>query len=237
VTPRLSVIYTILDSHDVFRRQCRFWQAMSLSDAVEFVIMDDGSAVPLRDEVGVPNLRIIPTHDTRPWTWAVARNAGARHARGSLLLMADLDLIFPKAAIERCLTMTADALHFSREFGVLTEDGTLTQDTDTLVAYGLPRERIAQKGLYIPPHSNTFCIRAELFREMGGYVEDRIGRPYPQGEDSAFRRLRKQWHLKGKYRMEPDRPQIYMFPVGKFCGDLDYNPFGLFHNQSRKVPA
>jgi hypothetical protein len=28
---------------------------------------------------------------------------------------------------------------------------------------------------------------------------------------------------------------LYMFPNGQFCGDVDYNPFSLFHELTRKT--
>jgi hypothetical protein len=31
------------------------------------------------------------------------------------------------------------------------------------------------------------------------------------------------------------RPILYMFPNGKYCGDVDHNPFGLFHTLTRKT--
>jgi len=28
---------------------------------------------------------------------------------------------------------------------------------------------------------------------------------------------------------------LLMFPNGQYCGDVDYNPFGLFHTLTRKT--
>jgi hypothetical protein len=32
---------------------------------------------------------------------------------------------------------------------------------------------------------------------------------------------------------DDDRPTIYMVPNGRFCGDKNFNPFGLFHDLKR----
>jgi hypothetical protein len=34
---------------------------------------------------------------------------------------------------------------------------------------------------------------------------------------------------------DEDRPTLFMYPNGQFCGDVDFNPFGLFHKLSRKT--
>ena len=70
---------------------------------------------------------------------------------------------------------------------------------------------------------------------MGGYRTDLIGKEYPQGEDNAWKQKRKQWEKENKLKMSDYGPYIYMFPNGQWCGDVDYNPFGLFHNLSRKT--
>jgi len=39
----------------------------------------------------------------------------------------------------------------------------------------------------------------------------------------------------GKVKMDhSERPVLFMFPNGQWCGDVDYNPFGMFHDLSRK---
>ena len=233
---KLSVISSVLNSQEVLRRQLLYWRAMNLDDDIEFIIMDDGSEPPLVDPVGLRNLRIVQTHDTRPWTWAIARNAAAKISEAPRYLMADIDFIIPKEAIEYSRDSAADRVQFIREFGILTENGVLTQNLDILVyKYGLSLPRVRVRGLKIPPHNNTFAISAEKFWALGGYLENRIGRPYPQGEDTEFRKRVGRAVVAGAVTLDTHRPKIYMFPNGKFCGDLDYNPMGLFHTLSRKV--
>jgi hypothetical protein len=237
MTPRLSIIVAVLNSHEIVRRQEQFFHAMPVPDGVEILYVDDGSVPPLVATGLVPSLRIVPTHDTRPWTWALARNAGARLAQGQYLLMTDVDYIIPKAAIEDALLFTGDYMGFRRELGALDERGHFAHDLDTLMAYGLTPARAAERGAQLPPHPNNFVIRRDLFFDMGGYREDRVGLPYPQGEDNLFKKQRIAFREAGKLTESTYRPMLYMFPNGQFCGDVDANPHGLFHTLSRKTDA
>ena len=232
---RLSIIIPVLNSQEIVRRQLLHFKKLDLPAEVEIILVDDGSTPPIEDTVGVKNLRIIRTNDFRPWTWALARNRGARESRGDYFLMCDLDYIIPREAVEEALKFNGAKMRFKREFGVLLEDGSFSQDKDILIQYGLPAERIANKGFRMPPHPNNFVMKKEVYWEIGGYREDLFMNPYPQGEDSIFKR---EWVKRinaGKYQEFDTRPMLYMFPNGQFCGDVDYNPFNLFHSNSRKT--
>ena len=77
-------------------------------------------------------------------------------------------------------------------------------------------------------------MRKDIFWEIGGYREDLVDKPYPQGEDRLFKKKWYEWQRAGNGMVHTERPTIYMFPNGYLCnGDVDYNPFGLFHNLSR----
>jgi glycosyltransferase involved in cell wall biosynthesis len=234
---KLSIVVPVLNSHEIVRRQLLHFQKMGIPDGVEIIYMDDGSYPPLDNPGTVRNLRIVQTHDNREWTWAIARNSGAKLAQGDYLLMTDIDYIIPRKAIEDALAFNGDYMGCRREFGILDENGDFTQDLDTLVKYGLLESRIPTRGVNLPAHPNNFVIRKSLFWEMGGYREDRVGRPYPQGEDSLFKKQRCKFREAGKLVESEYRPTIYMFPNGQFCGDVDFNPFGLFHDLSRKTEA
>lgn len=238
---KLSCIIPYLNSHEIVRRQIIHIRDMDLPDDVEILFMDDGSDPPLQMPPDPPrNFRIVATNDFRPWTSSLARNTGAKMAQGEYLLLTDGDYILTREAILHCMTYTGDRLGFRRQFGVLDENGQFTQDKAVLKAWGLPESRFhTRKGLLFSPHPNNFVIRKELFFEMGGYDEKLIlSRGYPQREDSHFKRTYRRWVQAGKIQVDAfPRATIYMFPNGQFCGgDVDYNPFELFHTLSRKTP-
>ena len=237
---KLSCIMPFLNSHEIVRRQILHFHRMEIPDEVEIIFMDDGSDPPIVIPQPPKNFRLIPTNDFRPWTSSIARNTGAKLAEGEYLLLTDGDYILTQQALEHCLEYRGDRLGFRRQFGVLDEDGRFTQDKATLMAWGLPEYRFhSRKGLYFSPHPNNFVMRKQLFFDMGGYNEERIlSRGYPQREDSLFKRTYRRWVNEGKIKEDAfPRATIYMFPNGQFCGgDVDYNPFGLFHTLTRKTP-
>ena len=104
---RVSLVIPVLNSHEVVRRQLLHFQRIGLPDDTELIIVDDGSDPPLMDDPRIVEavgrldwLQIIPTNDKRPWTSSLARNAGAKIAKGEWLFMVDGDFILPRKAIE-----------------------------------------------------------------------------------------------------------------------------------------
>ena len=253
---KLSIIIPVLNSHEILRRLFLYFEKIGIPDDTEIIIVDDGSDPPLRYEpkdfteiLDEKNLsctdegsfeaiseykelpvKIIYTNDKRPWTWALARNRGAKEAQGEYLLMFDVDHIITRETIDLARTFGGHKIQFKRELGVLLEDGTLTQDRDILKSYGMLDRDIA-----LSPLPNNFVMRKDTFFELGGYREDLAERPYPQGEDRRFKKAWCEWSRANNKEVHPYRPTMYMFPNGKYCGDVDFNPFGLFHNLSRKT--
>lgn len=224
---RLSIVVPVLNSHEGLRRQLLHMEHIGLPDATELILVDDGSDPPIENTSNLP-ITIHRTHDTRPWTWALARNAGAKLAQGEYLLMFDLDHIITRELLDFVVNRNEPRIHFSRRFGVLDEHGTLQTDRETLEAWGLTDKRSR-----IESHQNSFAMKKEVFWELGGYREDLIGKPYPQGEDSGFYAKWKEFsEATGVASVEG--PTLYVFPTGRFCGDVDHDEKGLFHNLSRK---
>lgn len=232
---KVSIVVPVLDSHEVLRRQFLHWERFIPED-VEIIIVDDGSEIPLKYDGKLPNVKIIYTNDKRPWTWALARNRGAREARGEYLFMFDIDHIITKEAVDMARTFNGQKIQFSREFGVLTEDGTLTQDLYVLTKYGFPISRLKDRGLTISPLPNNFVMRKDIFWELGGYREDLVTRPYPQGEDRLFKKKWYEYERNNGGKVYEGRPTIYMFPNGYLVdGDVDSDPMKLFHKLTRKT--
>jgi glycosyltransferase involved in cell wall biosynthesis len=235
---KLSVIVSVLNSHEIVRRQVLHWSKMNLPDDVEIIYLDDGSKPPLLQPDFAPkNFRIHATNDFRPWTVEVARNLGARLATGENLLMTDVDYIIGRDSIEAGRNLTHDKQCFKRQFGVLNEDGVLTQDMSVLKQYGLEEGRARTRGVEMPPHPNNFIMKRDVFFRIGGYREDLVDRPYPNKGDTYFKRTWAEAYAKGEVTLSPDRTVLFMFPNGQFCGDVDFNPFGLFHDLTRKTES
>lgn len=224
---KLSLVVPVLDSHEGLRRQLLHLERIGLPEDTEVILVDDGSDPPIENTSSLP-ITIHRTNDTRPWTWALARNAGAKLAQGEYLLMFDLDHIVTRELLDFVVSRDAHRIHFQRRFGVLDENGDLHTDRATLKDWGLIGERAR-----IESHQNSFAMKKELFWELGGYREDLIGRPYPQGEDSGFYAKWKEFsEATGVSSVEG--PTLYVFPTGRFCGDVDHDEHKLFHSLSRK---
>ena len=227
---KLSIIIPVLDSHEILRRQLLHYEKIGLPDDTELILVDDGSDPPIENNSSLP-VTIHRTGDKRPWTWALARNAGARLAKGEYLLMYDLDHIVTRELLDFVAGFKGLKVQFIREFGVLDKNGELTQDRSVLAEYGL----LLEKSLRVGPLPNNFAMRKDLFWGLGGYREDLVTKPYPQGEDRAFRSKWRTYQQQTGAEVCPYRPIMYVFPSGKWCGDVDYNPQNLFHNLSRKT--
>lgn len=227
---RLSIVIPVLNSHEVVRRQLLHFERIGFPPDTELILVDDGSDPPIEmGQCPIP-VQVHRTNDKRPWTWALARNAGARMAKGEYLLMFDLDHIITREALDAVHGFDGLKVQFLREFGVLDENGVLTQDRDVLEEYGLPKDQ----GLRLGPLPNNFAMQRELFWKLGGYREDLVEKPYPQGEDREFRSRWRRFDPSGE-KVCVHRPMMYMFPNGKYLGDVDADPKALFHDLTRKT--
>lgn len=237
---KLSIIVSIYNSHEIVRRQLLNFAKMNMPDDVEILYMDDSSTPPLTGDI--KNLRIIPVNNPRndsdgifyDGRLSIARNMGARLAKGEFLLMTDIDYIIREADIEAGRNMKYDKQSFRRQFGVILENGEVTQDLDVLRQYGLLEDRIKTRGVNLTPHPNNFIMRKSTYLDMGGYREELQG-IYPSRGDTWFKRDWVDYQNAGKGTLSPDRTTLLMFPNGQYCGDVDYNPFGLFHSFTRKT--
>lgn len=229
---RLSLVMAVLDSHEVVRRQMLYLGSLGLPDDVEVVLVDDGSNPPLEPQTDKFKLSVYQTGETRHWTQPAARNLGAKMARGEYLILTDIDHIVSRELIEIGRNCQHDVVRFSREVAVIDEEGRFTQDWDALRAYGFIKGRKK-----IAPHGNSYLMRADLYRRLGGVDTSYVGTgKYPNREEVPLKRKLHELEARGEITIWNDehKPTIYMIPNGKYCGHADYNPFGLFHTLSRK---
>lgn len=217
---KLSIIIPVLNSHEIVRRQLLHFDKMPLPDDVELILIDDGSTPPIE--------RAIPTNDFNPWTQPKARNMGASLATGETFLFTDIDHIVDSKAVEFGRVFPYDYGRFYRDLGILDKDGNFTQDPEILIKWGVPEEK-ARENLHIRCHTTSQYIKADVFSQVGGFRENKT--IYPTHDDGD---------MKGKLNRaglnkcpDDERPNIYMFPNGRYCGEKNFNPFGFFHTLQR----
>ena len=221
---KISIIIAVLNSHEILRRQLLHFEKMNLPDDIEIIVIDDGSEPAL--EGNIKNLTMFATNDKRPWTQPLARNIGAKMAKGEYLICTDIDHILSRKLIDLVYATDYDVVKFKREPGVLDEDGDFTQDMDVLHAYGYEKGR----GLHMSAHGNSYAIKKDLFIRLGGSQKKDV---YPNRDELKLKRRLRRLGDKVKILTDEGRPTIYMIPNGRFCGDRNYNPFNLFHNLTR----
>jgi glycosyltransferase involved in cell wall biosynthesis len=161
-------------------------------------------------------IKIVRTNDTRPWTEHKARNIGARNAKGEYLLMIDMDYIIPEETIKKAMEFTGDRMPIKRRFGVLDQNGNITDDPKSLRKWGLKKRWIRKRE--VPGHRSQFLMKKELFWKMGGYNEGLDGKwRRTGGAGEKFWRKWQKLENCGKVVMADDTLDVFMFPGGKFC--------------------
>ena len=140
----ISIIYTVLDSHELYRRQVQLLKSLNL-DGFEIVWVDDGSDPPLQDH-GLGAL--VATNDTRPWTNPRARNIGGSHAKGDALLFMDIDHVLDDDILNAC--RDKQRLRFIRRAVDLDVDGNIIEH-DAMIALS--------PGCFLVPYDDWDKIR------------------------------------------------------------------------------
>lgn len=235
---KISIVIPVLNSHKVVIRQIRHFKKMSMPENVELIIVDDGSNPPIpytAESTGLKNLRVLFTNDKRPWTQGLARNMGAREAKGEYLFFTDIDHIITKEAVDAVLKFDGDKMTFPRYFGIFDRYGNILYDRNTLIKFGLASRY--RKSLYGGTHGNTYAIRRKIFEEMGGYNPKycetgfHVGGKHTSEEGDLNHRYGSLVRRK-KVKSQVTGPIIYVYPTSKFRTDKNENPGGLFHKLS-----
>lgn len=238
---KLSIVTAVLDSHEVVRRQILHYKKI-LSDDTELILVDDKSNPPLNvEDYDFDKLRIFRHEIQAKWTQPAARNYGVKQAVGEYVIVTDIDHILMPKLIDSVMNGGFDYIKFRREMAVLDENGEFVQTPEAVFEYGFEKERYKRRKFRVNPHTNSFGIKRELYLELGGVSERYVGTGrYPNREEVPIRRILKRLTKEGKIKVfdettygKDSRPIIYMIPNGRFCGDKNYNPFGLFHNLKR----
>jgi hypothetical protein len=222
-----SLVISVLRSDDVVCRQCRHFKAI-IPDDWEVILLDDGSQPPLAVPADRPrHFCLVYTRNTTLWTQPIARNLGARLARGSCLFLTDIDHIVSPEAVAAVSGFSGSRMMFPRSFGVLDDQGRLSRDPALLHQFGWTGDGQAELDQHGKFHQNTFAIRRELFLDAmhGGYDESLCAGGKYGGDDVEFNERYR--NLVACGRAEPDAlgPEIFVYP--------DPASSALFHNLSR----
>jgi hypothetical protein len=136
-----------------------------LLDRLQFVLVDDGSPVPVELPADLDlNVLLLRIPVDVPWNHAAARNLGAVHARSDKLLLTDVDHEFPEDTLRRIVDL-----------------GELRR---TMYMF----YRLDETGAHTLRHLNTFLLSRGRYLELFGYDEEFCG--HYGLEDDLFRR----WH-------------------------------------------
>jgi len=223
---KLSIIFTVYNSHEIVRRQIEYFKKLNLPDDVEIIIMDDESNPPLNfPNNGLKNFHIYRTGNKAPWTQALARNQSIEKANGNMLLFTDIDHFFPKETIMAAREFNGDKMMFNRQYAIIDPDGNFNQDKSVLKSYGLKKNR-----LWKNRHNNSFAIRKEVYINLGGYQKKYWENRFHRSGDSSFYSRYERHSRHGIFKPSVTENMIYTFPSGdNYCA--------LFHNLSRENEA
>ncbi|MBD3170985.1 glycosyltransferase [Candidatus Bathyarchaeota archaeon] len=225
---KLSIIFTIYNSHEVVKRQIKHFKRLDLPDDIEIIIMDDESNPPLETLnphcYGVKNFCMYRTGNKAPWTQALARNQSVEKARGDLLLFTDIDHFFPRETIMACRDFDGDKMMFNRSFGVLDHNGDICTDRKTLIEYGMKKTRRLRRNR----HNNSFVIKKSVYQRLGGYSKKYWENRFHRSGDSSFYTRYENGARRGKFKPSVTDHKIYVFP------EANPDPLGLFHDLSRQ---
>lgn len=188
--PSISVIVATYHREDSLMDCLESVMAQDYAGRLETIVVEQGRRRPherLSSFFSLHRKRITRIEQQEP-NLPGARNAGAEAARGELLIFVDDDMVLPPGAVAR---LAGRFLAGSRcaVAGIPVSDmAPESSFADYARLYG---ERIrdidaplVEHPFYIP---SPFCIRAELYRSLGGFDEN-LGRlsPPAYGEDNEF---------------------------------------------------
>jgi glycosyltransferase involved in cell wall biosynthesis len=153
---KLSIVIPVLDSHEIVRRQSRYWNTIFQKDC-EIILVDDGSSPPIQIlwAANIP-IKIFQTYDPSPWSEHMATNLGIEKAQGEYILKTDIDHIISKEVFDIGMRFDNPSVQmfFKRKEGKLDEHG-------NLIDLGVERK----------VHANSFIVKREWLIKAGGYNE------------------------------------------------------------------
>jgi len=205
---KCSIIIAVLDSHEVVKRQINHFNNI-LTDDFEVIIVDDGSDIPITNDIDTKfPLTILYTDDKRPWSQPRARNIAAGQAQGDYVFMIDVDHFLSPENVTDAINFTDDKMVFNRRFAVLDENSEIAHDGETLIEYGCPVKNV---GRLIGANINQFIMKKEIFCNLlKGYDERFCGSH--GGDDTDLADRYGKLHREGLVNRSLRGSEIYVFP-------------------------
>jgi hypothetical protein len=158
----LTFVYATYNNPAMLAHQYATWAAYpaDLLARVEFIVVDDGSAVPAADvpRPAIP-LRLFRVLEDKPWHQDGARNLGAKQAADGWIFFGDMDHVMPASSLRALL-----------------------RRDDARMCYRFPR-RLVSGDYRLSPAVNVYACTREMFWRVGGYDENFCG---AYGSDRFF---------------------------------------------------
>src|SRR5262245_4097757 len=177
ITPRISVIVPAYNNPDVLAHCLAALRTAASSDEetdAEIIVVDDASTQDIASVAG-PGIRLLRlTTNAGP---GAARNYGARHARGDVLLFVDADVVVAPGTIKRVARLFAEHPDVAAVFGSYdarpTARGLVSQYRNLLHHF------THQHGKAEAATSSAGCggIRRYVFNDVGRFAQHRCRRP------------------------------------------------------------
>jgi len=167
-SPLISVVFAYYENPSMLKLQ---WDAIAqfpqaVKNVIEIVVVDDGSPSHPAGEVArgdtLPSHSIFRIGRDIRWNQDAARNIGAYEARGSWLLLTDIDHMVPPSTLMRLIEM----------------------ERDPTVIYSFPRIKFETQDAR-DPHPNSYFMTKDMYWAIGGHDEDYKG---IYGKDFLFRK-------------------------------------------------
>jgi cellulose synthase/poly-beta-1,6-N-acetylglucosamine synthase-like glycosyltransferase len=193
ITPRISVIVPAYNNPDVLGHCLAALRTAASSDEetdAEIIVVDDASTQDIASVAG-PGIRLLRlTKNAGP---GAARNYGARHARGDVLLFVDADVVVAPGTIKRVARLFAEHPDVAAVFGSYdarpTARGLVSQYRNLLHHFTHQHGKAEAATFW----AGCGAIRRSVFNEVGGFDAKRFPRPSIEDIELGYR-LRRAHH-------------------------------------------
>jgi glycosyltransferase involved in cell wall biosynthesis len=188
---RLSVIVPVYNDREALDR-CLGALTTTCPPGVEIVVVDDASTDDPGAVAAGPGVRLLRLPTNRGP--AAARNHGARHARGDIVLFVDSDVIVGPGTLDRVLRLLDARPDVAAVFGsydACPAAPGIVSRYKNLLHHFVHQNGAAQASTF---WAGCGAIRTGVFRELGGFDAERFRRASIEDIELGYR-LRRAGHV------------------------------------------